>query len=182
MSVAAHTSIRACSPGSADRQRSCHRAVWTPCKAFLTPASTMDIPAGTRSRTARPPSSTTIRLNGRPDGSNSFTLGLGLIPGRFGERQRQPDMGRVVVDADRASTIIALVCHGQAALLSARDETGRMAFRRRENDVLQHRRRKSTLVRQPTLCGSSRTPCASLALFARRDRIGARSSSRTAIS
>ncbi len=35
------------------------------------------------------------------------------------------DMGRVLVEADRAAKIMAAVCHGSAALLAAQDEQGR---------------------------------------------------------
>ena len=37
-------------------------------------------------------------------------------------------MGRVLVDAERARKIIAPVCHGQAALLAAKDEQGNWLF------------------------------------------------------
>lgn len=54
-----------------------------------------------------------------------------VIPGGHGpveDLYKDPDMGRVLVEANRASKIIAPVCHGQAALLAARDETGRWPF------------------------------------------------------
>ena len=37
-------------------------------------------------------------------------------------------MGRLLVEADRAGKIIAPVCHGQAALLAAKDEAGGWVF------------------------------------------------------
>lgn len=46
------------------------------------------------------------------------------IPGGHGpveDLYKDPDMGRILVEADRASKIIAPVCHGQAALLAAKD-------------------------------------------------------------
>ena len=54
-----------------------------------------------------------------------------VIPGGHGpveDLYKDPDMGRVLVEADRASKIIAPVCHGQAALLAAKDENGRWPF------------------------------------------------------
>jgi len=53
------------------------------------------------------------------------------IPGGHGpveDLYKDPDMGRVIVEADRAQKIIAPVCHGQAALLPAKDESGRWLF------------------------------------------------------
>ncbi|HEU4689511.1 MAG TPA: hypothetical protein VFS23_14155, partial [Vicinamibacterales bacterium] len=38
------------------------------------------------------------------------------------------DMGRILVEAQRAQKIIAPVCHGQAALLAAQDEQGKWLF------------------------------------------------------
>lgn len=37
-------------------------------------------------------------------------------------------MGRILVEADRAGRIIATVCHGQAALLAAKDDKGKWLF------------------------------------------------------
>ena len=54
-----------------------------------------------------------------------------VIPGGHGpveDLYKDADMGRVLVEADRASKIIAPVCHGQAALLAARDKDGRWPF------------------------------------------------------
>ena len=53
------------------------------------------------------------------------------IPGGHGPVEdlfKDPDMGRVLVDAERAQKIIAPVCHGQAALLAAKDEHGNWLF------------------------------------------------------
>ena len=53
------------------------------------------------------------------------------IPGGHGpveDLYKDPDMGRVLVDAQRARKIIAPVCHGQAALLAAKDERGKWLF------------------------------------------------------
>jgi putative intracellular protease/amidase len=41
---------------------------------------------------------------------------------------KDADMGRVLVQADEEGKIIAAVCHGPAALLSAKDENGRWPF------------------------------------------------------
>ena len=40
-------------------------------------------------------------------------------------------MGRILAEADRDGKIIAPVCHGQAALLAAKDESGQWLFRGR---------------------------------------------------
>ena len=48
-----------------------------------------------------------------------------VIPGGHGpveDLYKDPDMGRILVEADRGGKIIAPVCHGQAALLAAKDE------------------------------------------------------------
>ena len=53
------------------------------------------------------------------------------IPGGHGPVEdlfKDPDMGRVLVDAERARKIIAPVCHGQAALLAAKDDQGNWLF------------------------------------------------------
>lgn len=57
-----------------------------------------------------------------------------VVPGGHGpveDLYKDKDMGRVLVDADRANKIIGTVCHGQAALLSAYDEKGRWIFKGR---------------------------------------------------
>lgn len=54
-----------------------------------------------------------------------------VIPGGHGpveDLYKDPDMGRVLLEADRAGTVIAAVCHGPAALLAARDESGHWPF------------------------------------------------------
>lgn len=54
-----------------------------------------------------------------------------VIPGGHGPVEylyKDPDMGRVLIEADRAGKVIAAVCHGPAALLAARDENGRWPF------------------------------------------------------
>jgi putative intracellular protease/amidase len=53
------------------------------------------------------------------------------IPGGHGPVEdlfEDPDMGRVLVDAERARKVIAPVCHGQAALLAAKDDQGNWLF------------------------------------------------------
>jgi len=53
------------------------------------------------------------------------------IPGGHGpveDLYKDPDMGRILVDAERQQKIIAPVCHGQAALLAARDGHGTWLF------------------------------------------------------
>lgn len=53
------------------------------------------------------------------------------IPGGHGPVEdlfKDPDMRRVLVDAERARKIIAPVCHGQAALLAAKDDQGNWLF------------------------------------------------------
>jgi putative intracellular protease/amidase len=54
-----------------------------------------------------------------------------VVPGGHGpveDLYKDPDMGRVLLEADRQSKVIAAVCHGPAALLAARDEEGRWPF------------------------------------------------------
>lgn len=54
-----------------------------------------------------------------------------VIPGGHGpveDLYKDPDMGRVLLEADRDSKVIAAVCHGPAALLAARDGNGRWPF------------------------------------------------------
>jgi len=53
------------------------------------------------------------------------------IPGGHGPVEdlfKDRDMGRILVDAERARKIIAPVCHGQAALLAAKDDQGNWLF------------------------------------------------------
>lgn len=57
-----------------------------------------------------------------------------VIPGGHGpveDLYKDPDMGRILAEADREGKIIAPVCHGQAALLAAKDESGQWLFRGR---------------------------------------------------
>lgn len=57
-----------------------------------------------------------------------------VIPGGHGpveDLYKDSDMGRILAEADRDGKIIAPVCHGQAALLAAKDETGQWLFRGR---------------------------------------------------
>jgi putative intracellular protease/amidase len=57
-----------------------------------------------------------------------------VIPGGHGpveDLYKDPDMGRILAEADRDGIIIAPVCHGQAALLAARNERGEWLFRGR---------------------------------------------------
>lgn len=57
-----------------------------------------------------------------------------VIPGGHGpveDLYKDADMGRVLVEADRAAKIIAPVCHGQAALLAAKDAQGGWLFKGR---------------------------------------------------
>jgi putative intracellular protease/amidase len=54
-----------------------------------------------------------------------------IVPGGHGpieDLYKDPDMGRVLIEADKHSKVIAAVCHGPAALLAARDENGRWPF------------------------------------------------------
>jgi putative intracellular protease/amidase len=54
-----------------------------------------------------------------------------VVPGGHGpveDLYKDPDMGRVLLEADRTSKVIAAVCHGPAALLAARDQNGRWPF------------------------------------------------------
>ena len=57
-----------------------------------------------------------------------------VIPGGHGpveDLYKDADMGRILAEADRDGKIIAPVCHGQAALLAAKDESGQWLFRGR---------------------------------------------------
>ena len=54
-----------------------------------------------------------------------------IIPGGHGpveDLYKDPDMGRVLIEADRAGILIAPVCHGQAALLATRGQDGTWPF------------------------------------------------------
>jgi putative intracellular protease/amidase len=54
-----------------------------------------------------------------------------IVPGGHGpveDLYKDPDMGRVLVEADREGKVIAAVCHGPAALLAARGENGEWPF------------------------------------------------------
>jgi putative intracellular protease/amidase len=54
-----------------------------------------------------------------------------IIPGGHGpveDLYKDPDVGRILTQADRSRKIIAPVCHGQAALLAARDAMGNWLF------------------------------------------------------
>jgi putative intracellular protease/amidase len=54
-----------------------------------------------------------------------------VIPGGHGpveDLYKDADMGRILVEADAAGKIIAPVCHGQAALLAARNDAGEWLF------------------------------------------------------
>ena len=54
-----------------------------------------------------------------------------VIPGGHGpveDLYKDADMGRILAEADRAGILIAPVCHGQAALLAARDSKGDWLF------------------------------------------------------
>lgn len=57
-----------------------------------------------------------------------------VIPGGHGpveDLYKDGDMGRILAEADHAGLLIAPVCHGQAALLAARDEHGEWQFKGR---------------------------------------------------
>jgi putative intracellular protease/amidase len=57
-----------------------------------------------------------------------------VIPGGHGpveDLYKDPDMGRILAEADHDGKVIAPVCHGQAALLAAKDESGQWLFRGR---------------------------------------------------
>ncbi len=54
-----------------------------------------------------------------------------VVPGGHGpveDLYKDPDMGRVLVDADKQAKVIAAVCHGPAAFLAAQDEDGQWPF------------------------------------------------------
>jgi putative intracellular protease/amidase len=54
-----------------------------------------------------------------------------VIPGGHGpveDLYKDRDMGRILIEGDRAGKIIAPVCHGQAALLAAKDGNGTWPF------------------------------------------------------
>lgn len=54
-----------------------------------------------------------------------------VVPGGHGpveDLYRDPDMGKILVRANRASKVIAAVCHGPAAFLAAREEDGGWPF------------------------------------------------------
>lgn len=54
-----------------------------------------------------------------------------VIPGGHGpveDLYKDEDVGRLLVQADRTSKVIASVCHGPAAFLAAKDEDGRWPF------------------------------------------------------
>lgn len=64
-------------------------------------------------------------------GINTSAYDAIVIPGGHGpveDLYKDPDMGRVLLEADRDSKVIAAVCHGPAALLAAREENGRWPF------------------------------------------------------
>jgi putative intracellular protease/amidase len=54
-----------------------------------------------------------------------------VVPGGHGPLEdlyKDPDMGRMLVQADQEAKVIAAVCHGPASLLAARDENGQWPF------------------------------------------------------
>ncbi|WP_207478388.1 type 1 glutamine amidotransferase domain-containing protein [Arenibaculum pallidiluteum] len=54
-----------------------------------------------------------------------------VVPGGHGpveDLYKDPDMGRILVQASQASKVIASVCHGPAAFLAAEDDNGRWPF------------------------------------------------------
>ncbi|MBP2479497.1 putative intracellular protease/amidase [Crossiella equi] len=58
-----------------------------------------------------------------------------VLPGGHGpvvDLYRDPDLGRLLVEADAAGKVIGAVCHGPAGLLSAVDADGRWVFAGRE--------------------------------------------------
>lgn len=61
-----------------------------------------------------------------------------VIPGGHGPMTdlfQDPDLGRILIDTDRAGRIIAPFCHGPAALLSAVDADGKFRFEGRQVTV-----------------------------------------------
>jgi putative intracellular protease/amidase len=57
-----------------------------------------------------------------------------VIPGGHGpveDLYKDMDMGKLLITANRLNKIIGVVCHGQAALLSAVDEKGNWLFKAR---------------------------------------------------
>ena len=62
-----------------------------------------------------------------------------VVPGGHGpveDLYKDPDMGRILIEADRAGKVIAGVCHGPAAFLAARDANGRWPFAGRKMTAL----------------------------------------------
>lgn len=62
-----------------------------------------------------------------------------VVPGGHGpveDLYKDPDMGRVLVEADRAGKVVAAVCHGPAALLAARGPGGDWPFAGRRMTAL----------------------------------------------
>ncbi|MBB3912673.1 type 1 glutamine amidotransferase domain-containing protein [Sphingomonas desiccabilis] len=62
---------------------------------------------------------------------NPADYGAIVVPGGHGpveDLYKDPDMGRVLLEADRQRKVIAAVCHGPAALLAARDASGSWPF------------------------------------------------------
>jgi putative intracellular protease/amidase len=62
-----------------------------------------------------------------------------VVPGGHGpveDLYKDPDMGRVLVEADRACKVVAAVCHGPAALLAARGAGGEWPFAGRRMTAL----------------------------------------------
>jgi putative intracellular protease/amidase len=98
-----------------------------------------------------------------------------IVPGGHGpveDLYKDPDMGRVLIEADKADKVIAAVCHGPAALLAARDENGGWPFAGRKMTSSSERRR--------THLGCWPTRCASRVLCSSRVPTGTPMSSRTA--
>ena|SRR5688572_24244417 len=65
------------------------------------------------------------------DSAEASSYDVIAIPGGHGpveDLYKDRDMGRILVEAQRAKKIIAPVCHGQAALLAAKDAQGRWLF------------------------------------------------------
>jgi putative intracellular protease/amidase len=64
-----------------------------------------------------------------------------VIPGGHGpveDLYKDPDMGRLLIEADRDSKLIAAVCHGPAAFLAARGANGEWPFAGRRMTSLTH--------------------------------------------
>ena len=94
-----------------------------------------------------------------------------VVPGGHGpveDLYKDPDMGRLLIEADRDSKLIAAVCHGPAALAGGTRGERRMALRRPQDDVAHRRGGGRVRDGATTRPGCSRTRCANAARFSSR--------------